>query len=416
MSIETAILKLTQPHLSNAIIDLPAQEERSTMEHDLYGISSNTGFLCHCPLRRLSPYFEHWERVCSDLPQLLRDKKLRHEVIQRLPLLEVNDVRLPTEAHWKRAYSLLCYITQGYMWMEGEQGLPSSIPRNLAVPLCTVATRLDMPPILTYLCSILCNWALRNEHAGYTEDNIYSTVSFTGTVAEDWFYTIHRLTEVAATPAVNAIAANLHKPLEAAWVSNCLDQIRKSLTQMEAVIQRMFEKCDPAVFYHQIRPYLAGTMGLETLPEGIVYEGVDEKARKYGGASGAQSSTIPAFTTFLRVQVTGESSEFLDLQRKHMPRPHRHFLDVLAKQPSIREFIQQSADRKLICDYNAALDSLVGFRSQHVILATRYIVNQKSTKSNQVLESTGTGGSNFMPFLKQVRDATLSTKLDLVNS
>ena len=385
------------------------------MERNVYNISADTGFLFRCPVRKLSPYYEPWERLCDDLPQLLRNKELRHEV-ERLPLLEVDDARLPTEAHWQRTYTLLCYITQVYVWMEGEPGLPSSIPKNLAVPFCSVATRLDMPPILTYLSAILCNWDRRDEHAGYTEGNIYTTVSFTGAVDEDWFCTIHRLTEIAAAPALNAIATNLHRPLEAGWVSSCLDEISKSLMQMKATVQRMFEKCDPAFFYHQMRPYMAGTMGIDAIPDGIVYEGVDEKPRKYSGASGAQSSTIPTFNTFLGVQVSGESSYFLDLQRKHMPPPHRHFLEVLAKQPSVREFIQQSGDRKLVSSYNAALNSLVQFRNQHVIMVTRYVVNQKSTKSNQTLESKGTGGSTFMVLLKEVRDATLKTKLNSVNS
>ena len=64
--------------------------------------STDTGFLWQCPVRRLCPYFEPWERLCDDLPQLLRDKKLRHEV-KRLPLLEVIDARLPTEAHWHKS-------------------------------------------------------------------------------------------------------------------------------------------------------------------------------------------------------------------------------------------------------------------------------------------------------------------------
>lgn len=374
-----------------------------------YNISAEIGFLRDHPLLKLSPYYDHWERLCTDLPRLIRDKAIRHEV-NRLPLLEANRAHLPTEAHWQRAYTLLCFLTHGYIWMEGERGLPSSIPKCLAVPLWRVASQLDMPPIFTYLCAPMCNWALRDVHVGYTEDNFYSTVSFTGTVDEDWFYTIHRLTEVAAAPAINMIADSLHTSLDVVRVSKCLEKINESLRQMQAIIQRMFEKCDPAFYYHQVRPNLAGTMGLDAFPDGIVYEGVDSKAKKYSGNSAAQSSTIPAFNTFLCVQVSGESWEFLDLQRKHMPRPHRQFLEVLAEQPSVREFIQQSGDRKLMCGYNATLDSLVEFRNQHVILATRYIVNQKSTGPNRSLENKGTGGSDFMVFLKQVRDATLRTK------
>ena len=103
-----------------------------------------------------------------------------------------------------------------------------------------------------------------------------------------------------------------------------LQTIRDSLAQMNDAFQRMYEKCDPYVFYWKIRPYLAGweNMAEAGLPFGLIYEGVDSfwsaetdeyadmshlsegerllrQYRRYAGGSAAQSSLIAALDVFL---------------------------------------------------------------------------------------------------------------------
>ena len=54
----------------------------------------------------------------------------------------------------------------------------------------------------------------------------------------------------------------------------------------------MYEQCDPKVFFVKIRPFLAGSKGLQAFPAGLLYEGVDPEPMQYHGASAAQSSSV----------------------------------------------------------------------------------------------------------------------------
>ena len=70
------------------------------------------------PLLRLSEYFEPLESIIDELPSLINERKLR-EKVHCLPLLTVSDTSLPTKQHWQRAYCVLSYISQGYIWEGG---------------------------------------------------------------------------------------------------------------------------------------------------------------------------------------------------------------------------------------------------------------------------------------------------------
>src|SRR5690348_10285290 len=72
------------------------------------------------PVRRLTdPYFEPWESLMDDLPGLVASGVIR-TIVQRLPLLDAS--RLGDAGHvkclrqWRRAYVVLSFISQGFIW------------------------------------------------------------------------------------------------------------------------------------------------------------------------------------------------------------------------------------------------------------------------------------------------------------
>lgn len=79
-----------------------------------FNISAHTGFLPdQPPLWKLNTYYKVWEDLVSDLPSLLRDKTFR-ATAGRLPVLSV--ARLHSETEWRRAYTLLSFISSSYIW------------------------------------------------------------------------------------------------------------------------------------------------------------------------------------------------------------------------------------------------------------------------------------------------------------
>lgn len=79
-----------------------------------YQISPTHGFLrAGSPLERLPKYYEGWERICSNLPNLIQSQQII-KAVHELPLRSTDYLR--SEPEWRRAYVLLGFIANGYLW------------------------------------------------------------------------------------------------------------------------------------------------------------------------------------------------------------------------------------------------------------------------------------------------------------
>lgn len=111
-----------------------------------------------------------------------------------------------------------------------------------------------------------------------------------------------------------------------------------------------------------------------------------------------------------------------------MPRGHRHFLEYIESTANIRNYVQRfPTNDEIAAAYNLAVSSLAAFRDIHIRIVTRYIIGPSrkplnnlnggmnlataSTNSGSMVELSGTGGTQLMPFLKQSRDETKETVL-----
>lgn len=101
--------------------------------------------------------------------------------------------------------------------------------------------------------------------------------------------------------AVDAVRVN-----DSAIVIDALTQFQICIKELGKILKRMNERCDPTVFYTEIRPFLAGSkhMAAAGLPNGVFYEEGNGKGkwRQYNGGSNAQSSLIQFFDVILGVQ------------------------------------------------------------------------------------------------------------------
>jgi len=80
-----------------------------------FHVSPKTGFVNdEASLRRLpDSYYEPWKAIGGNLPELIRVFGIRKR-IEQLPVLYTS--KLKSETEWRRAYVLLSYMTQGYIW------------------------------------------------------------------------------------------------------------------------------------------------------------------------------------------------------------------------------------------------------------------------------------------------------------
>lgn len=415
-----------------------------------YGISPTHGFLPDVlPLTRLpDPYYHKWEAIAANLQALILSRRLRG-VVDRLPILST--IGLEHDAEWRRAYSLLGFMAHGYIW--GGDAPSDRLPASISVPLIQVSERLQVPPVATY--AAVCLWNFKPLFVDEDVDNLENLATlntYTGSLDESWFYLVSVAIEARGAPIISlmltAIAAARHN--DSATVTRCLRTFAERLTDLTGILGRMHESCDPTIFYHRIRPFLAGSKNMAEagLPHGVIYEdgSGDETYRQYSGGSNAQSSLIQFFDIVLGIEhrPTGEKADptsdsdrgrgaprhnFIMEMRRYMPGQHAQFLNDVSCVANIREYVEEHPnDHQLCLAYDACLAMLSAFRDKHIAIVTRYIITPSkqvrarsrsrspevtrqrmnlaiASRKNQQSQK-GTGGTALIPFLKQARDET----------
>ena len=309
----------------------------------------------------------------------------------------------------------------------------------------------------TYAGVCLWNWRpIFSDESFDTLSNLATLSTFTGSMDESWFYLISVAIEARAGPAIplmlDAIAAARDNDI--LTVVRCLRSFAERLDELGTLLVRMYENCDPHVFYHRIRPFLAGSKNMADagLPRGVIFDtgsGQDQYV-EYGGGSNAQSSLQQFCDIVLGVEhrPTGTKApthsqegptappshhNFIHDMRRYMPGPHRRFLHHVTSVANIRDYVNRNKSNGALCvAYDACLAMLRALREKHIQMVSRYII-VKSREPNRSLPPTpaekkrpmnlarattdisktatrkdlrGTGGTALMPFLKQARDET----------
>lgn len=370
-----------------------------------FGLSELTGFLPQkAPLHTLPPAFEAWEHLAKDLPKYLISDEFRG-FVERLPAFPLD--QLWTQEHYERAMVVLSYLGHAYVW-SGPRAA-DRIPAVLAVPWHAVAKRLGRPPVLSYASYCLHNYRQLDQHRPLASGNIALVQTFWGGADEEWFVIIHVDIEMRAAaglrellPGQDAVARH-----DVARLQRSLEAVGDSLDGMNEVMERMPEQCDPYIYYHRVRPYIHGWSHHPDLPDGVVYEGVEEyggKPQQFRGETGAQSGIVPALDAFLGVGHKQDVlRDYLMEMRRYMPPGHRAFVEALEAGPSVRQFVLDHPG--LMAAYDRCVEGVHRFRAKHLEYAATYIFKQAQTDSKNP-HAVGTGGTPFMPYLKKHRDET----------
>ncbi len=372
-----------------------------------YGITEEFGYLpAHDPAQSLSAGNEEWDQFGKDLPKLLMGTNFRKRV-QALPKFNID--KLNGEAEIQRAMLVLSYIGQAYQWSDNEAA--TVMPQVLAKPWYEVGKLVGRPPILSYQSYASDNWR-RFDKAGPIEcGNIGLLQCFLGGQDEEWFILIHIDIEKKAGKALKAIeeAQAAVVAQDAEKVEAALIKMRAALSAMYEVLGRMPERCDPYIYFHRVRPYIFGWRNNPSLPDGVVYEGVDEYkgvGQKFRGETGAQSAIIPAMDGVLGIEhERDELREYLMEMRTYMPPKHVAFIQAVEAGPSVRNFVTTIKKSSLTQVFNDCIELVANFRAMHLQYAGTYIHAQaQATPGNP--SAVGTGGTPFMIYLRKHRDET----------
>ncbi|KAM3863119.1 indoleamine 2,3-dioxygenase 2-like [Diretmus argenteus] len=381
---------------------------------DAFDISDELGFLLEKPLTNLPEYYQVWMDLANNLTQLIESHKLR-DLVHKMPVLSPHLLRSHREL--RLAHLALGFITMGYVWQEGQYAPAEILPKALALPYCTVSRRLGLPFILTYADSVLANWKLKDPMGEMEIGNMDLIISLPGGKSCRGFFLVSMLVEMAASSGIKAALEVMHamEICDLIGVQKGLLKVVLSLKKMQETFKLMHKHVDPTDFHGTLRIFLSGWRDNPMLPGGLLYEGVSKEPILLSGGSAAQSSAIQCFDALLGVQHEDDSGAYLTRMRDYMPPAHCKLIETLSVCPSLREFILSCSSPALCQAYNCCVLALEDLRSYHLCVVAKYInvpANRARTMGcpfrgvGTALNTTGTGGSNPMVFLKSVRNTT----------
>ncbi|XP_064628212.1 indoleamine 2,3-dioxygenase 2-like [Lineus longissimus] len=382
-----------------------------------FHVSREYGFMLKDPLEVLPPPFNQWTDLCGRLSPLIETHQFRNEV-KKLPLLDHHQL---TQHHQLRlAHLVLCMMSSGYIWQEGDRGVTKMLPSTLAVPLHGVSQRLGIKPVISHLDCVLANCKRIDPQGPFSLENLQCLFLLPGGRACEWFFLVTAQVEMASVPGLRAVVDAVRCVLESdsSGLINDLHLISESVHAMKLAVKRMHEELPAGVFYNVMRPFLSGFGGDGSpLPKGVIYEGISEEPIKLPGGSAAQSSPIQCFDAALGIRHEEGKRAFLCQMRDHMPPAHKAFIEALEQGPSIKNFAEQSQDSDLQRAYNQTIQSLNEFRAYHITVVAKYItaMAQKNDRNKNVesLAKRGTGGQTLIPFLKSIQGTTNDAAINI---
>ncbi|MFN7055490.1 indoleamine 2,3-dioxygenase [Hyphomonas sp.] len=374
-----------------------------------YGLSASRGFLSGFDPAdvQLPGFLAPAREMALSLPRLIPTGRIRAH-LGSLPVLDLAEFCAEaSEAEQRIAMLHYSFMVQAYVW--GEPEAPAALPACLAAPIWQIGKAIGQPPLLPYSSYTLENWARFDKAGPIDLSNIHILQPFEGGMDEAWFILVHVAIEaragtmLAEIPGLVDAAAREDASAALAGLTACA----AVWDDVNAIFDRMPERCDPYIYFHRVRPWIHGWKDNPALPGGLVYEGVAETGgtpQAFRGQTGSQSSIVPAMDALLSVGHAADPLRtFLDELHAYRPPQHRRFIDDIRASSRLREFVAQAADGALTEAYNQNLVSLARFRTRHLEYAASYI-NRQSKGGAGNDPDVGTGGTPFMRYLKKHRD------------
>lgn len=378
------------------------------MKLEDFGLSAERGFLSSYEIDaiELPQGFDEMLDAAASLSGLITSGRVRHFLRQVGHPDMAYFLASASDEQVRTAMVHYSFLVQAYVW--GEAEAPTTLPANLAIPICAIGDHLGLPPLLPYSGYVLDNWHRLDKSGGISLDNIAMYQNFLGGQDENWFVLVHVAIEAEAGRALQLAtelveAAAQH---DAAKVELLLADMNRVWDAVNAHFDRMPERCDPYIYYQRVRPYIHGWKNNPALPDGLVYEGVAKYAGRpqaFRGQTGSQSSIVPAMDGLF--QVVHESDplrEFLDELHQYRPPQHRAFIDAIREASTLRDFAK-TQNQSVKDAFNACVEQVARFRTRHLEYAASYINKQAPSGAGNDTD-VGTGGTPFMKYLKKHRD------------
>ncbi|PPR01838.1 hypothetical protein CVT24_001726 [Panaeolus cyanescens] len=456
----------------------------------VFDVDQRTGFMApEPPLARLPDPWELWEQMLDEAvssrlqlgdklgltPEEAETSRLWREKVAKMPVLGVSEFT-GKPILLRRAHLVLTFILHFYVQSQSppksnttSTSTPPStstgpdsdsescihIPKSISLPLLRVSKELDIPPLLTFSDTVLYNWTYNTPPTTPNPipqpSTIRTQTMFTNTIDEEEFYLCSGRIELRGVEILEHMRMTMDEvfvgdDIAVRRITEYLRRVAGLIGELKALLMSVRERCDPEVYYNEVRPWFRGEDSVENKRKWVFDLGDEEREGEGGvkesqremvhptelsGPSAGQSSMVHVLDIFLGVdhRMTSPGQEsFMSRMQKYMPRNHRLFLDHLKANPRpLRGFVEARGDAELVKAFDEAVGALKEFRDAHMIIATLYILGPARRAARRAAEAKkekgavqekdkkvvvkGTGGSDLVTFLKETRERTKETML-----
>ena len=259
---------------------------------DEFTVSSDRGFLPRQdPPTHLPQEYAHLESLLQRMPTttltgeqgLLAQGKLGDAVHQELPeynLEGVTDFRLLSTLYRDLTFLASAYLLEPCdiaFQKTGDYGLGRPIlPKNIAKPLMTAATKIGAKPFMEYALSYsLYNYQRVDLSKGYDFDNLRLIRAFTNSKDEAGFILVHVAMVQHSGRLVDAVLRVLEEcsnaprmyEIDEVGLKYAVSNLERVLGDINAVMETMWSHSDPKR-YLSFRTFIMGSKSQPMFPKG----------------------------------------------------------------------------------------------------------------------------------------------------
>jgi len=327
-------------------------------------------------------------------------------LISTRDLMETNDLIM--------AATILIYLSQGFVFYKTDH-ISQSIPKQLAIPLHDVCSKLDVKSSMGFVQNLYCWKKIDENISSKSLSNVALRFSFTGTESEAIFFLLSVVADTYMGDVFKAIfEANksIEQGDEDEFLKN-LRQIDESWKAINDEMHTMHFKNDPFIFYGKLRPFLAGFQDKSKFPDGILYEGVFTSTGKELRVSseGGSVGNDPSFQMFERgmgIKFDGDIDTVQEYYATGFIGPHKKMVQFIEENTQLRSYVLQRQSEIMIQLYNSIIDRYILFNKYHWGYIEKYIIKQSHKK---IEELKGVGNIPLM-MVKKKFESLASFKIE----
>ena len=394
----------------------------SNYSDGFFDVSAAHGFLpTKAPMVKLPSTYSDLQNVLDAMPVVLNEKEFGLLHTPNAIVAPVLAIQNHVEAIEKetdifvlqalfRSYSFLAsaYLLEpSYQQfkIDGKYGKAINVlPKNIAMPFCKVADKLDVFAWLDYHYAYsLGNYRKLDASGDLNWENITMCNKFSGQADEVGFIMLHVDINRYSADLVGSVMQTLQALDNGEKnVALFLEKNWETMKQMNIRRKEMW-KASRWQRYNDFRIFIMGVKGnTDLFGDGVTYEGVWDEPKAFRGQTGAQDDIIPMqdiFSGVIFYYPENELTKYLLDLRLYRPKCVQHFFSDL--QSSMKAVhpkglmgkLLENKDVKSLCFLLGILEEIYHFRNGHWQFVQKYIM----ANTKYAIATGGTPITSWIP-------------------